>query len=602
MALELLAPVGSPASLKAAVDAGADSVYLGSAWNARMRARNFSVGELARAIAYCRSEGVKAYVALNTLVFENELKQVADYVGFVFERGADALIVQDLGVARIAREVAPGLPLHASTQMSVHNSKAALLLKKLGFQRIILARELSLEQVERIKKNAGVEAEVFCHGALCYSYSGRCLLSFFQAGRSGNRGVCAQLCRLPWKFYCSGKLVREGYLTSTKDLNALDKIPELARAGVDCIKIEGRLKDAAYVRRIVGVYRRAIDRGESADLSKLTSRGYTGGYLFGEARREKLTNPHAPSFAGVKIGEVVDVSKTGARAKLSGHLSVGESVRSSSSGKIIEVFRLYVRENGKEKEVQSASGSCVLKIKTLRKGDVLFKVERAQVEDSFIDKVVPLHLRTAQPFTLPASKLDFERLPEIFFSENKGGVFEAPSGSACAIPFEDANEKVLQSAEKRGVKAVVETPRVVFDEELPAVEARMKELFERGVFAFMVSEPSLAASRQVVVSPYANVCNSLAAREWQSFAGVRGVVASPELSLQNALSLGFVPFTAKRVELMVSENNLFRELGLEERSDCMLVDPRGNGFPVKIKNGRTVVFSPKKTVISRVSR
>lgn len=592
--MELLAPVGSPAALKAAVEAGADSVYFGSKWNARMRARNFSSEELACAIAYCHKEGVKAFVALNTVLFENELKQVAEYIAFAYEYGADAIIAQDLAVARIAREVAPDLPLHASTQLSVHNSKTAGILKQLGFKRIILARELSLEQVKKIKENAGVEVEVFCHGALCYSYSGKCLLSAFQTGRSGNRGACAQLCRLPWKFECAERIIREGYLTSTKDLNVVGRIPEIQEAGVDCVKIEGRLKDAVYVRRIVEAYRKAIDDGEKIDLSKLSSRGYTGGYLFGDARREKLTNPKGSSFAGVKVGAVVGVSSAGARVELSAPLKIGDSLRSSSSGKVIEVFRMYERKGGKEKEVKFSSTTCYLKIKTLHKGDVLSKVERARTEDDFLEKIIPDKERKAKEFTLQRASLAFEKLPEIFFSENKGSVFEAPAGFVCTIALEDADEKILESAGKRGLKAVIETPRIVFDEELNGVEEKMKEANERGVFAFMSSEPSLASNYKTILSPYANVCNSLAALEWKSFSNVLGIVAGLEVPRESAVSLGFVPFTGKNLELMVSENNLFRELGFEERKDCFLVDPRGNKFRVKTRNGRTVVMAPRK--------
>ena len=152
---ELLAPVGSPASLRAAVEAGADSVYMGSIWNARVRARNFSQDELARAISYCHNNGVLAYITLNTLIFEKEMPLVADYIKFVYESGADALIVQDLGVAKMAQEIAPDLPLHSSTQLSVHNSKTAKLYKKFGFSRLILAREVSLEQAAAIRKNSG---------------------------------------------------------------------------------------------------------------------------------------------------------------------------------------------------------------------------------------------------------------------------------------------------------------------------------------------------------------------------------------------------------------------------------------------------------------
>jgi len=586
---ELLAPAGGPAALKAAVEAGADSVYMGSAWDARRRARNFTREELASALAYCRREKVRAYVALNTLIFEGELRAVAEYISFVYEHGADALIVQDLGVAAMAREIAPDLPLHASTQLSVHNSRTASLLKGLGFTRVILARELSLEQAKTIRGNAGVEVECFVHGALCYSYSGKCLWSFVQTGRSGNRGVCAQLCRFPWKLECGGKLVDAGYLTSAKDLNAIKGLPGIARAGIDCVKIEGRLKGAEYVRAVVGAYRRAIDSGEAVDLSSFTGRGYTEGYLFGEARGGKLTNPRGPSFAGEKVGEVVSVSGQGARVKLLAPLRPGDAIRTSRSGTVIELYRVYAGG----REVREARGECTLMIKTLRRGDAVFKVERSSVEDGFLAAIKARKTRSAQPLSLPSGTLGLERMPLVFL-EHAGEVWDAPAGSACVVPFEEAGDKALEAARRRGVRLVVDTPRIVFDEQLPAVGKRVDGLSERGVPLFMVSEPSLVSKHACIAGPYANVANSLAARAWKGFGNVRGIVSSIELPADAAEKLGFMAFAGGRIELAISENDVFREWGMARREDCFLVDPRGNRFPVRVKNGRTVILSPSR--------
>ncbi|VVB66302.1 Peptidase family U32 [Candidatus Gugararchaeum adminiculabundum] len=604
MALELLAPAGSPAALKAAVEAGADSVYLGSAWNARMRARNFTKEELASALAYCRKEKVKSYITLNTLIFEQELAGVADHIKFIYENGADSLIIQDLGVAAIAREIAPNLKLHASTQMSVHNSKTAEKLKKIGFKRIVLARELSLEQAAKIKENSGIEIESFCHGALCYSYSGKCLLSYYQTGRSGNRGACAQLCRLPWKLFCKGKQIPEinGHLTSTKDLNTLEKIPEIAKAGIDCVKIEGRLRDAAYLRTIVKAYRRAIDTSQITDLSKFTSRSYTGGYLFGAARKSRLTSPAAPSFSGTKIGEVIETSRKGAEVRLTAALAVGDSIRASSSNKIIEIFRIYKNE----KEVPVGTGNCILKIKSFRRGDTLFKVERAEIEDDFLKRIKPSRIRSALPFK-PKEKIVFpitnsaSKETRFIFPEHPREISSLSSGSFCVINWEDATEESLAAAKEKGVKLIIETPRIIFDEELPGVEARMKELEQSegsasSPFAFSVSDPSLASNYPTIVSTYANVCNTLAANEWRNFGNIQGVIASIEVPKKVSPELGFIPFAGKSVELMISENNLFKELNIPESQmdGCELVDPNGNHFPFRLRNGRTVILSPKK--------
>ena len=398
--VELLAPAGNPTTLKAAVEAGADAVYMGSnLWNARLRARNFTNKELGKAIGYCHKNNAKAYITLNTIVFEEELPGMAEQVRFVYESGADAIIVQDLAVARMARETGNDMEIHASTQLSTHNSKTAAMLKKLGFSRTVLARELSLEQVKKIKENSGIGVEVFCHGALCYSYSGKCLWSFYQTGRSGNRGACAQLCRFPWKALCDHKLIEKGYLTSTKDLNLLEKIPEIAISDIDCIKIEGRLKDASYVNEVVSAYRAAID-GKELKSIKPTLRGYTTGYLFGEVRKEKLTNPKSQQYSGIKIGEVTKIYRDGAVVKLSGKLKIGDLVRSTSSGKHLEIFRIFM--DGKE--VKESHTECMLKIKTLKRGDVLFKVEKAKVDEEF----------------LKGAKADAKKEGKIFRTEQKG--------------------------------------------------------------------------------------------------------------------------------------------------------------------------------------
>ena len=581
---ELLAPVGSPASLRAAVEAGADSVYMGSIWNARVRARNFSQDELARAISYCHNNGVLAYITLNTLIFEKEMPLVADYIKFVYESGADALIVQDLGVAKMAQEIAPDLPLHSSTQLSVHNSKTAKLYKKFGFSRLILAREVSLEQAAAIRKNSGAEVETFCHGALCYSYSGKCFFSLVQTRRSANRGACAQICRFPWKVYKDGKYLKSGYLTSTKDLNTLVRIPEIAKAGIACVKIEGRLKDAVYVKGIVSAYRMAIDGGDSADLSSLTSRSYTEGYLFNAPRKEPLTNPSAPSFSGILLGKVDRADSKGAHIKLSAPITVGDSIRSSSSGKIIEVFRVY----RKGKEVQSSDDECNLLIKTIRPGDTLYKVPRAQIEDDFLAKIAPLAKKKAHAYAYVSKKLDFAPLPPLSYLSD-GEQLQRDRKGAFVVRLEYVDSDLSDDA----TRLVIDTPRVAFDSELPALEKKMRGIAEQHPLAFMVSEPSLVSDYPSILSPYANVTNTLAARQWQQFGNIRGAIPSLEISQAEAESaaLGFATYKNYPLELMISENDLFFELGVDaEDGKYELADPNGNRFEIARSGGRTIIL------------
>ena len=581
---ELLAPVGSPASLRAAVEAGADSVYMGSIWNARVRARNFTQPELASAISYCHKNGVLAYITLNTLIFEKEMPLVADYIKFVYESGADALIVQDLGVAKMAQEIAPDLPLHSSTQLSVHNSKTAKLHKKFGFSRLILAREVSLEQAAAIRKNSGAEVETFCHGALCYSYSGKCFFSLVQTRRSANRGACAQICRFPWKVYLDGKYLKSGYLTSTKDLNTLARIPEIAKAGIACVKIEGRLKDAVYVKGIVSAYRRAIDGGDSADLSSLTSRSYTEGYLFNAPRKEPLTNPSAPSFSGILLGKVDRADSKGAHIKLSAPINVGDSIRSSSSGKIIEVFRVY----RKGKEVQSSDDECNLLIKTIRPGDTLYKVPRAQIEDDFLSKIAPLAKKKAHAYAYVSKKLDFAQLPPLSYLSD-GEQLQRDRKGAFVVRLEYVDSDLSDDAHR----LVIDTPRVAFDSELPALEKKMRVIAEQKPLAFMVSEPSLVSDYPSILSPYANVTNTLAARQWQQFGSILGAIPSLEIAQADAenAALGFATYKNYPLELMISENDLFFELGVDaDGGKYELADPNGNRFEIARSGGRTIIL------------
>lgn len=285
--IEILAPVGSQEMLHAAVFSGADAVYLGfSGFNARSGAGNFDADSLREAVGFCHARGVKVHVALNTTVYDEELADLAQAVKAVAESGADAVICQDLAVAQLIGRIAPQLPRHGSTQMSVHTLEGARMLKDLGFTRVVLARELSLAEVEHITKNCGIETECFVHGALCMSVSGQCYMSVFLGGRSGNRGSCAGPCRLPFDAtpLPEGRPGRLHHL-SLKDNSVIDRLDQLQALGVASAKIEGRLRTPEYVAAAVsaclaGREGRAYDR----DLLKnvFSRSGFTSGYLDGK--------------------------------------------------------------------------------------------------------------------------------------------------------------------------------------------------------------------------------------------------------------------------------------------------------------------------------
>lgn len=304
--MELLSPAGDWDALVAAVENGADAVYLGGkALNARRGAGNFDDEALKRAADYLHERGKRMFVTVNTLVKQSEMGQLEDVARSLAQAGADAAIVQDFGVCKALREMLPGLELHASTQMAVHNAQGVEYLKKMGFERVVLARELTYSEI-RACAEVGVEIEVFCHGALCVACSGQCLFSSLVGGRSGNRGVCAQPCRLPYRL--EGAAKAEGYLLSPKDLMTIDDLARMREAGVSSLKIEGRLKRPEYVAVVTGIYRRALngERLTQADeeaLRQIFNRGgFTRGYGPGMIDGEFISRLR-PSHWGSKVGD-----------------------------------------------------------------------------------------------------------------------------------------------------------------------------------------------------------------------------------------------------------------------------------------------------------
>ena len=284
--MELLAPAGSMEALRAAVCNGADAVYLGAdTFNARMNARNFSAADLQEAVVYCHVRGVKVHLTLNTLVLDREMPRAAELIRMAASCGVDAFIVQDLGMVSLCRQLAPDVPIHASTQMSIHSLEGVLEAAALGCSRVVLARELPAEEIAHICKKSPVEIEVFAHGALCMCYSGQCYLSSVIGRRSGNRGQCAQPCRLPYGY---GRFESTRYPLSLKDNCLAGELDELRRMGVASIKIEGRMKRPEYVAIVTRAYRTVLNGGKltQADLQELETafsrQGFTDGYFKGQ--------------------------------------------------------------------------------------------------------------------------------------------------------------------------------------------------------------------------------------------------------------------------------------------------------------------------------
>lgn len=358
---ELLAPAGDRECLRAAIENGADAVYFGlsTGFNARARATNFTLAALPEVMAELHHRGVKGYITLNTLVFPSELPALEEHIRAVAAAGTDAVLVQDLGVARLVKAICPTLAIHASTQMTLTSAESIRFAEELGIERVVLARELSLDEIAQIHQQTNMPLEAFAHGALCVAYSGQCLTSESLGGRSANRGQCAQACRLPYDLVCDGKEVDLGdmkYLLSPQDLAAYDLAPQMMDAGIISLKIEGRLKTPEYVANITRHYRQAIDaafagtparfsRTEVAEMELSFSRGFSHGWLEG-CDHKMLVEGHSSDKRGVMLGTVRTVFGERVLIDLAAPVKRGDGVvfqtgaaeGSELGGRVYEVF------------------------------------------------------------------------------------------------------------------------------------------------------------------------------------------------------------------------------------------------------------------------
>lgn len=411
---ELLAPAGSPAALHAAVAAGADAVYLGlGAFNARRNADNFTLASLADACEYAHLRGVRVYVALNTLVLPSELEEACALAGQAHRAGADAFIVQDLGLVRALRRTLPEAALHASTQMSIHNAAGIRAAAALGICRVTLARELSLEEIADLAaagRSCGVEVEAFAHGALCVSYSGQCLMSSMIGGRSANRGVCAQACRLPYELVCEGSVAKGPgeHLLSPADLCSIDLLEELTAVGAASLKLEGRMKTPEYVGTVTSIYRRVLDdlartgsaratQAERSALASAFSRGFTTAYLEGE-RGNAMMSYQRPNNRGAFVGRVREVRDGVA------HLALEQPLR---AGDLIEFWTRKGHERLTVADPVPVGGEATVRLgakaRGVRRQDRVFRVRSAAAafSDDGCEPRVPVtgsvRLRLGQP-------------------------------------------------------------------------------------------------------------------------------------------------------------------------------------------------------------
>ncbi|MGD9604690.1 MAG: DUF3656 domain-containing protein [Bacilli bacterium] len=386
MRTELLAPVGSKEAFYAAIYNHADAIYLGGkAFGARAYADNFTNDELSEMISFAHLFGVKVYVTVNTVVYDQEFPELISFLDFLYLHDCDAFIVQDIGVARLMMHRYPQIALHASTQMNIHSLEQVKTLKSLGFKRVVLAREVPIDDIITIKKAVDIELEVFVHGALCVSSSGNCYMSSIIGKRSGNRGKCAQPCRLTYSF--NGK---NQYLISPKDLNTLDFIPQLLDANIDSLKIEGRMKRPEYVAAVVQSYKKAINayqeknsidlKDEQLNLKKIFNREFTKGWLFNETN-DNFINEAFSNHIGIEIGRVIKSGNNYIDIVLTHPLNYGDAIRIKGQNEDAMVInQMYVDK----KIIKHANAGQTITIKShmngLEQGIVFLTTDQTQID------------------------------------------------------------------------------------------------------------------------------------------------------------------------------------------------------------------------------
>lgn len=422
--IELLAPAGDWECMRAAVANGADAIFFGvEKFNARARANNFRMEELPEIMKFLHRYGVKGFLTFNILVFEDELREARELVDACIEAGVDAVIVQDLGLVKMIRELSPDFPIHGSTQMTITSPEAVEFTKPFGLERVVLGRENNLKQIRKIGEQAKLPMEVFVHGALCVSYSGQCLTSEVWGGRSANRGECAQACRLPYDLMVDGVQKPMGdiaYLLSPKDLAAIDLMPELIEAGVTSFKIEGRLKSPEYVANVVSKYRRAIDKYFAGDDSKPTeeevrelqqsfSRGFTHGFLEG-TNNKKLVDGTFPKSRGVYLGRVEKILRDSVVCTIEAPLKRGDGIvfdagdptKKEEGGRVYDLRRSGVKLEGEAAQggrIEIVMGRSDVDLTRLHEGDRVWKTS-----DPALDKRLRATFETDKPYrTFPVA-------------------------------------------------------------------------------------------------------------------------------------------------------------------------------------------------------
>ena len=615
---ELLAPAGDFECLVAAVKGGADAVYIGGKlFSARAYAKNFDLDEIKKAVSYCHLHGVKLYVTMNILLFDNELAEALEFARGLYLAGVDALIVADLGLISLLRKNLPDFELHASTQMSVNNSVGADFAYSLGCTRVVLARELSGENIREVTGKCRAETEVFLHGALCVCHSGQCLFSSMIGGRSGNRGECAQPCRLP---YNNGK-----YVLSLSDLSLANHISELIDSGVASLKIEGRMKSPDYVYTVTSIYRCLLDekrnstKAEDKKLERVFSRGgFTDGYFTGNT---------FSSMTGVRSDEDKRISMI----EKNGDFSFERTrVTAKVKMKLGEASEMILRGIDIEREVCVLGDAPVtaknapltedaVKERLAKMGNTFLSLSPSDIElelDEGINlspsSINKLRRDAAEQFEFFGREI-CENLLEIPDKHGKYSALNAsPLGRTAVFfdvdTFDMVDENTLSYFEKifiplsdytdRRTKANgVYIPPVIMENELPRVKRMIENAKKFGAKYALIGNPShIDFAKECGLLPLGdfrlNVTNAEAYRSWERI-GISDVVASVELTSRQARQLSLRSVVYGRLPLMITERCFMKEnFGCDKCGKCSLSDRKGIKFPMKREfEHRNIIFN-----------
>ena len=638
--MELLAPAGNKESLIAAINNGADAIYLsGKKFGARAYALNFSLEEIKEAIKIGKIYGVKIYVTMNTLVKENEVEEFLDQVEFLYVNGVDAILMQDFGMICLCLKKFPNLEIHASTQAHNVSKEGIDFLYNLGVKRVVLPREMSLEEIKQI--NTPVEKEVFVHGALCVSYSGRCLMSQVLGGRSGNRGECAGCCRFPWKLFKDNRLINEGYLLSMKELNLSEDILKLTPY-VDSLKIEGRMKSPSYVSFITNYYRKILNeenitKTEKENLQSLFYRGFTKGHLLAS---NDLINKTSPNHIGLLIGKVLEVTDDKIIILLDRELNQEDGIRFLESGKGMIVNYLYDMK-GNLISKGNAMQKIILDNKIgLTSLDTVSLTTNHKLMTTFdtITKKVPIKIKVTakknRPFEIVFIKDNIE-------VKEQGNIVEQARNAAVTkerlilqveklgnTPFNSKNIEVemdddvfIPMTEINVIRRTLTerligklrmnfkdsiTNRVKLDyinvdnvdintyKEIPACQFELKE--KSGIIHEIID----GREKDFIAASSCNITNSYTAY-FLAYYGYKGVTLSTELT-DNELNILASKIKEKTNITLFVENNINNEvmtikgniLAIDSTNKYYLEDPKGRKFKVKYDGRLTHIYSPYK--------